>query len=666
VGIQREYVAFVESLEVGETLERQRQRPGHESSVGLRHDIDYSLDAALEMASLEASAGVTSTFFLLHTAPYMTTDSRAIEKLLQIQDFGHEVGLHLNVLTSWFEGTTDDPATALAQVLDPLRSAGLDISGVSAHGDRSCYENSFINYWLFRDLRTDDPSAREHMLSAEGIKVSAPSFQIPYPTEHALTRSDGATFDLWTLDMADFGLTYEASHLHYDEYFSDSGGSFTRTTSPVDHDLTTGRFQVLTHPKHWLVPRQKFFFLSTARCGSTWLTNQLHDATNLVAQHEFSLNHRVDDSGTPDKAKRTGTGLTELLDNDVELEQLLRQARGWIEQRDSDYGEANVYLAHATDAMRAVFPDSFPVHLVRHPALVVTSLMERGWYENPDDTRYPIFDLPSWHALTPFAKTCWYVRLTNELIQSLGAPVLRLEDLTESLDRFQHQLAEIGISVFPNFLTSFENVANANITAEFPNYDDWTPHMKWDFESILGSHAKRFDYPLDPVPPPPRSTDRVVLGQRASELVTTELVDLRSQVEGGRIFAVGCTIGQSRIVPDGGRHGYVLLGGGRWAKVVATSGWDAQPGVRYRGRISATLDGGSGALLMLEFGDDGTLLKSRSVARLGHERVTSFAFQTAHDATNFNLAIHMRSDDLPASIEVHELLLETVTVSGND
>src|SRR4051794_23504742 len=68
--------------------------------VGLRHDVDHDLDLALEMAFWEAEAGCRSSYFVLHTAPYWQ-DPRLLEKCLQIQDFGHEVGLHLNLLSEW-------------------------------------------------------------------------------------------------------------------------------------------------------------------------------------------------------------------------------------------------------------------------------------------------------------------------------------------------------------------------------------------------------------------------------------------------------------------------------------------------------------------------------------------------------------------------------------
>lgn len=61
----------------------------------LRHDIDYSPEAALAMAKVERDMGVKSTYFLLMNSPFYnllepdyTSFPRALTKL------GHDVGLH--------------------------------------------------------------------------------------------------------------------------------------------------------------------------------------------------------------------------------------------------------------------------------------------------------------------------------------------------------------------------------------------------------------------------------------------------------------------------------------------------------------------------------------------------------------------------------------------
>src|SRR5690606_22479204 len=84
--------------------------------VALRHDVDYDIDVALEMAHIEHDLGYRSTYYLLHTAPYWN-DAEFIDKSLKLQEYGHEVGLHVNVLAEWAVGKIDDPGARLAELL---------------------------------------------------------------------------------------------------------------------------------------------------------------------------------------------------------------------------------------------------------------------------------------------------------------------------------------------------------------------------------------------------------------------------------------------------------------------------------------------------------------------------------------------------------------------
>jgi hypothetical protein len=63
--------------------------------VYLRHDVDLSLDAALQMAELEADAGVTATYFLMSESVFYNLASRegsaAVSRLVEL---GHDVGVH--------------------------------------------------------------------------------------------------------------------------------------------------------------------------------------------------------------------------------------------------------------------------------------------------------------------------------------------------------------------------------------------------------------------------------------------------------------------------------------------------------------------------------------------------------------------------------------------
>lgn len=65
--------------------------------VLMRHDIDMSLDAALDMARLEAELGVQATYFLmLRTDHYNVLSRHGTETVARILALGHHLGLHFD------------------------------------------------------------------------------------------------------------------------------------------------------------------------------------------------------------------------------------------------------------------------------------------------------------------------------------------------------------------------------------------------------------------------------------------------------------------------------------------------------------------------------------------------------------------------------------------
>ena len=61
----------------------------------LRHDIDYSLEAALILANAEAKKGIFSTYFLILESSFYNPFERNNYKAIRaIQKLGHSIGLH--------------------------------------------------------------------------------------------------------------------------------------------------------------------------------------------------------------------------------------------------------------------------------------------------------------------------------------------------------------------------------------------------------------------------------------------------------------------------------------------------------------------------------------------------------------------------------------------
>ena len=70
----------------------------HEPKQGdlfLRHDVDLSLEAALELAELEAERGVAATYFLMTESVFYNLASReGAAALERLRSLGHRIGLH--------------------------------------------------------------------------------------------------------------------------------------------------------------------------------------------------------------------------------------------------------------------------------------------------------------------------------------------------------------------------------------------------------------------------------------------------------------------------------------------------------------------------------------------------------------------------------------------
>jgi hypothetical protein len=67
-------------------------RPG---DLYLRHDVDLSLEAALELARVEHELGVRATYFLMAESVFYNLLSPVGERTVrQLRDWGHALGLH--------------------------------------------------------------------------------------------------------------------------------------------------------------------------------------------------------------------------------------------------------------------------------------------------------------------------------------------------------------------------------------------------------------------------------------------------------------------------------------------------------------------------------------------------------------------------------------------
>ncbi|MDX6442336.1 MAG: hypothetical protein QOE43_2065 [Gaiellaceae bacterium] len=102
--------------------------------VLLRHDVDLSLEAALELARLEQSAGARATYFLMTESVFYNLDSElGRETLRELRSLGHAVGLHgvypraarddrFDAVLAWHNPDPEyvhEPVSGLVNVMQP-------------------------------------------------------------------------------------------------------------------------------------------------------------------------------------------------------------------------------------------------------------------------------------------------------------------------------------------------------------------------------------------------------------------------------------------------------------------------------------------------------------------------------------------------------------------
>ena len=191
--IHERYFTYLDKFSKTESLSALCGSNDGRRLIALRHDVDHNLDVALDLAYYEYKRGFQATYFVLHDHAY-NQDPMFTEKLLQLQDYGHEIGIHCNLIAGWLNHTFDDPAAHLAKWLDRVRSAGISIKGTATHGDALCYQYGVINNWFFQQQSKVRDSYTP--LSAEGVVDPKNGRNIAYPEQELLHRSDGAELKL--------------------------------------------------------------------------------------------------------------------------------------------------------------------------------------------------------------------------------------------------------------------------------------------------------------------------------------------------------------------------------------------------------------------------------------------------------------------------------------
>lgn len=190
--------------------------------VALRHDVDWSIENAMAMATLEAQHNIRSTYFLLHpdgqyspsnyfghvSGDQLHINPEVYSSANRLMEMGHEVALHNDLITLGLN-TGRQPAEFLEQILSSFSRHGIELRGSVAHGSRRCREDGYLNYQIFKGY--EGKVFREYMNSPDHERFLATS-----------VSAGDRRVEKFTIDMADYGLAYEANFAPYGLYLSDS------------------------------------------------------------------------------------------------------------------------------------------------------------------------------------------------------------------------------------------------------------------------------------------------------------------------------------------------------------------------------------------------------------------------------------------------------------
>jgi hypothetical protein len=114
----------------------------------LRHDVDVDLAAAKEMAQLEFSLGIKSTYFLMWRSPCYNLMSRANQSFAEsILAMGHHVGLHYDQgFDALRNFETEETAKAVKQQANWLETLlGCSVHAVSFHQPSAALLQAGVN-----------------------------------------------------------------------------------------------------------------------------------------------------------------------------------------------------------------------------------------------------------------------------------------------------------------------------------------------------------------------------------------------------------------------------------------------------------------------------------------------------------------------------------------
>ncbi len=122
----------------------------------LRHDIDFNIERALEVAKIDNNLGIKATYFVrLHAKDYNPFEFKAYTILREILKMGHEIGLHSEALDV-SHITKENPVEIFKREKEILESIlNIKIASAAQHGDFTGISRNYANYFFGKYKKED-------------------------------------------------------------------------------------------------------------------------------------------------------------------------------------------------------------------------------------------------------------------------------------------------------------------------------------------------------------------------------------------------------------------------------------------------------------------------------------------------------------------------------
>jgi len=209
----------------------------NKKNIFLRHDVDFSLDYALDMAQSEEKYGFCSTYFiLLHSEFYNPYSVKGKEIISKIASLGHEIGLH--------------------------------------------YDTRFLS----KDMQKTNEQIKNQILILEDISSSYVRSVAP----HIPSETQNIAIDLKELDI----LNTRGEDIVKDVFYISDSGRYWRNGCMCNHIRNQNNIQILTHPIWWVensrsIKKQLDLFIEKE---STKLIYNIGDYKKMVTRLLTELN----------------------------------------------------------------------------------------------------------------------------------------------------------------------------------------------------------------------------------------------------------------------------------------------------------------------------------------------------------------------------------------